>query len=81
MEVSRKKPAFSPRKATRTSTPEEDNDHGDNFGAVNAPLGVSLLLRSVYTTGVPITTTSAVALAQMTIDRLLSADADLPSVC
>ncbi|KAF7336323.1 hypothetical protein MVEN_02180700 [Mycena venus] len=61
MDVSpRKKPAFSLRKATRTSTPEEDDDYGDNFGAVNAPLGVSLLLQSVYT-GVVITT---VTLAQ-----------------
>ncbi|KAJ7204064.1 hypothetical protein GGX14DRAFT_523281 [Mycena pura] len=77
MEVSpRKKPTFSPRKATRPSAPEDDDD----FGAVNAPLGVSLLLRSVYTAGVAITTTSAVTLAQATIDRLLAAHADLPSV-
>ncbi|KAJ6615963.1 hypothetical protein B0H10DRAFT_2435209 [Mycena sp. CBHHK59/15] len=80
MDVSpRKKPTFPPRKATRT-TPNDDDDDGDNFGAVNAPLGVSLLLRSVYTAGVAITTTSAVSLAQKTIDRLLSANADLPSV-
>ncbi|KAF7364248.1 hypothetical protein MSAN_01084600 [Mycena sanguinolenta] len=79
METSpRKKPAFSPRKATRATTPNDDHD-GD-FSAVNTPIGVSLLIRSVYTAGVAITTTSAVTIAQKTIDRLLEANDDLPSV-
>jgi hypothetical protein len=80
METSpRKKPAFSPRKATRAATPNDD-DHDGDFSGVNAPIGVSVLIRSAYTTGVAITTTSAVTIVQKTIDRLLEANDDLPSV-
>ncbi|KAJ7185758.1 hypothetical protein C8R46DRAFT_881675, partial [Mycena filopes] len=79
MDVSpRKKPPFSPRKTTRAATPEQDDD--DVFGDVNRPTGVALLLRSVYTPGSAITTTSAVTIAQKAIDTLLEADSDLPSV-
>ncbi|KAJ7670179.1 hypothetical protein DFH06DRAFT_1180173, partial [Mycena polygramma] len=47
---------------------------------VNVPLGFALLIRSVYTAGSPITSTTAVTIAQKTIDSLLEADPELPSI-
>ncbi|KAJ7912872.1 hypothetical protein B0H13DRAFT_1874451 [Mycena leptocephala] len=79
MDVSpQKKPPFSPRKSTLAATPD-DNDE-DPFDAMNRPLGMALLLHSVYTAGSHITTTSAIPIAQKVIDALLEANADLPSV-
>jgi hypothetical protein len=79
MDVSpRKKPPFSPRKGTRAASPDDSDE--ETFGAVNRPLGMALLLRSVYSVGSPITTTSAIPIAQKVVDALLEADCNLPSV-
>ncbi|KAJ7670831.1 hypothetical protein DFH06DRAFT_981093, partial [Mycena polygramma] len=72
----RKKAPFSPRKVARATSPDDEDDDYD----VNVPLGCALLLRSVYTAGSPITSTSAVTLAQKTINSLLEADPELPNI-
>ncbi|KAJ7808016.1 hypothetical protein B0H14DRAFT_2380929, partial [Mycena olivaceomarginata] len=41
---------------------------------------MALLLRSVYTVGSPITTTSAIPIVQKVVDALLEADSNVPSV-
>ncbi|KAJ7168162.1 hypothetical protein C8R43DRAFT_983266 [Mycena crocata] len=78
MDASREKPAFSPRKSKRWEPPPGEDDVG--FESVGPVLGNSLIIRSVYTPGSPITTTSAVTIVRPLVARLLDANADLPFV-